>query len=108
MQYQTFGQFLIKARTDRQLSQEALALSLPVSQTTLSRWEADTRLPSVVETIQLAQLLSCEFVAICQIIYQSSLKNKPKKQKLKIIWGGGKIQLNKNRLIPFPLKRLYF
>lgn len=51
----TFGEKLQKLRTQRSLSQDALAEALDVSRQAVSRWERDETLPETEKVIRLSR-----------------------------------------------------
>lgn len=58
----TFGQKIIRLRTNRGISQEQLAELLSVSRQSISKWEIDQGLPQMSKMIQIADLfgVSCD------------------------------------------------
>ena len=56
----TFANVLRKIRTEKGLSQQALADKLFVTQSTVARWENGTRLPDAVMTTRLATILGVD------------------------------------------------
>ena len=57
---QVFSETLRKIRTERGLSQQALADKLFVTRSTVARWESGTRLPDAVMITHLAEVLSVD------------------------------------------------
>lgn len=55
--FMTLGTFLRQLRQARNLSQQEVAIAIPVSQSTYSEWESDVRIPKTKHLI----LLSKEF-----------------------------------------------
>ena len=56
----SFGQFLKKLRTEKQLSQRELAGLLEVSHDSIRNWEKDRFLPGKESIIKLAQVFQVE------------------------------------------------
>lgn len=57
---QSFANTLKKIRTEKGLSQKALADKMFVTQSTVARWESGTRLPDTVMTNRLATILGVD------------------------------------------------
>lgn len=57
---QSFANTLKKIRTEKGLSQKALADKMFVTQSTVARWESGTRLPDAVMTNRLATILGVD------------------------------------------------
>ena len=57
----TFANTLKKLRTEKGLSQQALADKMFVTQSTVARWGSGTRLPDAVMTNRLATILGVDF-----------------------------------------------
>lgn len=56
----TFGEALLQARKQKNMSQKQLADSLPVSRASVANWEADRRLPNATIIAKIAEILDID------------------------------------------------
>ena len=68
---QFFSKTLKKLRTERGLSQQALADKMFVTRSTIARWENDTRLPDAVMITRLAEILNVDVNSLLSAAAQS-------------------------------------
>ena len=60
----TFGEALLAARKRKNISQQQLADSLPVSRSSVANWEADRRLPDATIIAKIAKVLNVELTEL--------------------------------------------
>ena len=68
---QFFSKTLKKLRTERGLSQQALADKMFVTRSTIARWENETRLPDAVMITRLAEILNVDVNSLLSAAAQS-------------------------------------
>ena len=61
---QTFGEALLSARKRKNLSQQQLADSLPVSRSSVANWEGNRRLPDATTIARIAKILDVELTEL--------------------------------------------
>ena len=80
------GENIYKLRTERGLSQGALADVLEVSRQSVSKWENDTSVPELDKLIKMSKLFG---VTIDELVYGESLSKGEKKESVSVsIFGG--------------------
>lgn len=71
--FMTLGTFLRQLRQARNLSQQEVAIAIPVSQSTYSEWESDVRLPKTKYLILLSRELRVSFNEFTNYISKEEL-----------------------------------
>ena len=80
------GENIYKLRTERGLSQGALADVLEVSRQSVSKWENNTSVPELDKLIKMSRLFG---VTIDELVYGVSTKNEEKIDNIKVSLFGG-------------------